>query len=178
MNMRKVGLIAVGGAIAVVLIVVLVAVLLRPSPTATTPTPAPTQPPVSASPSWNPSAGDAGDSEDLEHGPAEVQEANWGPVVDRFSRNFTRVDGGTKKWRQRLIGRASAPDVTPAVAKQLATVDVRRVPKGRYEHREILQSSAYNLAVGIQYSEGWGMVLYLQTDGVDWQIYAYDRWEQ
>lgn len=125
--------------------------------------------------SHNPSAGDAGEN----HGdvPAEAQEAAWGPVVDRFARNFTNTRGGADKWRQRLAGDPAQPDVTAAVVKQLDTVDVRNVPDGRYEGREVLKSSDYDLAVKVTYREGWAMVLYLVTDGTGWQVYAYDKWE-
>lgn len=161
---------AAGAAVIVVVLVMIANAILGPDQTGSNPpvTPGPT-------PSWNPSAGDAG--EDHEDGPAEVQEAAWGPVAEHFARNFPRTQGGAKKWRQRLIGPTTAPYVTGAVADQLQTVDIDRVPKGRYQRRETLETSAYNVAVGVQYKEGWGMVLYLQTDGVDWQIYAYDQWE-
>ena len=136
-----------------------------PTPAAPAPTPS----------SYNPSAGDAGEN----HGdvPAETQEAAWGPVADRFARNFTNTRGGAEKWRQRLAGDPAHPDVTTAVVKQLATVDVRNVPDGRYEGREVLKSSDYDLAVKVTYREGWAMVLYLVTDGTGWQVYAYDKWE-
>lgn len=153
-------------------------IALKPASTPAEVSPSPAQASAtSPSPSWNPSAGDAGD-EDLEHGPAEVQESRWSPVVDHFAQNFTRVDGGAKKWRQRLIGPDAAPYVTPAVAEQLETVDIRNVPQGHFESYEILESSSYSLAVGLHYKEGWGLVLYLVTDGVDWQINAYDKWER
>lgn len=140
------------------------------------PTPT-TNPSVSAPtpPGYNPSAGDAGDNPT--DAPAETQQAAWGPVADRFATNFTNTSGGATKWRKRLAGDPSRPDVTTAVAKQLATVDVRNVPDGRYESREVLKSSDYDLAVKITYNSGWAMVLYLITDGTHWQIYAYDKWE-
>lgn len=177
MRTRTAALLAAGGALAVALAVVLV-MALRPALPPAEVSPSPDQAsPASPSPSWNPSAGDAGD-EDLEHGPAEVHESRWSPVVDHFAQNFTRVDGGAKKWRQRLIGPDAAPYVTPAVAEQLETVDIRNVPQGHFESYEILESSSYSLAVGLHYKEGWGLVLYLVTDGVDWQINAYDKWER
>lgn len=54
---------------------------------------------------------------------------------------------------------------------------MRNVPEGRYESRELLKSSDYDLAIKVNYDTGWAMVLYLITDGTNWQIYAYDEWE-
>ncbi|MDN5762645.1 MAG: hypothetical protein L0H41_10060 [Microlunatus sp.] len=166
-------------AVIVALVIALIWTLIRiPSPT-TTPSAPPTMPaPTASTPSYNPSAGDAGDDEDHESGPAEVQEAAWGPVADSFATNFTNTTGGVKKWRQRLIGDPAKPDVTTEVAAQLETVDIRNVPDGHYESRETVKSSDYDLAVKVDYREGWAMVLYLITDGTNWQIYAYDKWEQ
>ena len=166
---------ALGALVAAALAVLLWAVL-RPAPV----TPAAPPPAVSAtatpSPSgYNPSAGDAGDNPT--DAPAETQQAAWGPVADRFARNFTNTRGGAEKWRKRLAGDPSRPDVTTAVAKQLATVDIRNVPDGRYDGREVLKSSDYDLAVKVIYDTGLAMVLYMITDGTNWQIYAYDKWE-
>lgn len=174
MSRRATVLIAVLAAIVAVLVAVLVWLLLTP-PVQVTPLTTPSAPAPSPT-SFNPSAGDAGD-EDHASGPAEVQEAAWGPVADRFAKNFTNTDGGKKAWRQRLIGDPAAPDVTTDVAKQLDTVDIRNVPDGRYDSREVLKSSDYDLAVKVTYREGWAMVLYLITDGTGWQVYAYDKWE-
>ena len=176
MTHRAIAALAALGALLVVALAALLWAFLRPAPV----TPAAPPPVVSASPtlspsSYNPSAGDAGDNPT--DAPAETQQAAWGPVADRFARNFTNTRGGAEKWRQRLVGDPTAPDVTTAVAKQLATVDVRNVPDGRYEGREILKSSDYDLAIKISYNTGWAMVLYLITDGSGWQIYAYDKWE-
>ena len=141
--------------------------------------PAPPSPEPSATvESYNPAAGDAGDDENHEDGPPEVQETAWAPAVDNFARNFTRTDGGAKKWRQRLIGSTTKPYVTAEVAKQLATVDIRNVPIGHYDGREIVKSSSYDFAVKVTYREGWAMILYLVTDGTAWQVYAYDKWEE
>lgn len=145
--------------------------------TQTQPEPAaspPTVPAVPTAASYNPDAGDAGEDENA---PPETQEAIWGPVVDNFGRHFTDTSGGHQKWRQRLIGPAARPYVTTEVADQLKTVDIRNVPDGRYTGHEVLKSSAYEIAVKIDYREGWAMVLYLITDGTNWQIYAYDKWE-
>jgi hypothetical protein len=160
MSNRAVVTIAALAATVAALLAVLLWTFLRPAPV--TPVTAPPTPAPTPS-SYNPSAGDAGEH----HGdvPAETQEAAWGPVVDRFARNFTSTRGGAEKWRQRLAGDPAQPDVTTAVVKQLATVDVRNVPDGRYEDREVLKSSDYDLAVKVTYREGWAMVLYLVTDG-------------
>jgi hypothetical protein len=139
------------------------------------PAPAPsTAPAVPQATSYNHDAGDAG--EDAE-APPETQEALWSPVVDNFGRNFTNTSGGTQKWRQRLIGPTATPYVTTEVADQLKTVDTRNVPDGRYTSHELLKSSPFEIAVKIDYREGWAMVLYLITDGTHWQIHAYDKWE-
>ena len=172
MSNRAVVIIAALAATVVALLAVLLWTFFRAAP-ATPVTEPPT--PVPTPSSYNPSAGDAGEN----HGdvPAETQEAAWGPVADRFARNFTNTRGGAEKWRQRLAGDPAHPDVTTAVVKQLATVDVRNVPDGRYEGREVLKSSDYDLAVKVTYREGWAMVLYLVTDGTHWQVFAYDKWE-
>jgi len=68
--------------------------------------------------------------------------------------------------------------VTEDVAAQLATVDVDNVPKGRYQAYEAVKTSAYDVAVRVDYREGWSMVLYLNTDGTNWQVYAYDKYEE
>lgn len=95
-----------------------------------------------------------------------------------FARNFTDTRGGAKQWRKRLVGDPKHPYVTTEVADQLATVDVRNVPDGHYDGRELADSSEYELAVKVTYREGWAMVLWLNTDGTAWQIFAYDRWEE
>ena len=135
-----------------------------------------TAPAVEQTTSYNPDAGDAGEGDEA---PPETQGALWAPVVDNFGRNFTNTKGGSQKWRQRLIGPSTtSPYVTTEVADQLKTVDTRNVPDGRYASHELLKSSAYQIAVKIDYDEGWAMVLYLITDGTNWQIYAYDKWEE
>lgn len=146
---------------------------------ATTPAPAPS--PVATATSYNPDATDAGDASeenDEGGGPPETQENAWAPAVDNFARNFTNTRGGAKQWRKRLIGNPQHPYVSTEVAEQLATVDVRKVPDGHYDSREIADSSEYELAVKVTYREGWAMILWLNTDGTAWTIYAYDRWEE
>lgn len=143
----------------------------------------PPPPPISSSvaPTFNPSAGDAGGGEQPHDDGAhdrEADQAAWQPVVEHFARNFTKTAGGSRKWRGRLTGDRTPPYVTDAVAKQLLTVDVRNVPKGRYSRFEIVRTSAYDISVKVNYREGWSMVLHLITDGTDWQVYSYDRWQQ
>lgn len=147
------------------------------------PQPAATAPPVSSSPdpTFNPSAGDASGGEQPHDDSAHDREADqeaWQPVVEHFARNFTKTAGGGQKWRKRLTGDQTPPYVTDAVAKQLLTIDIRNVPKGRYQGYEIVRTSAYDISVKINYREGWSMVLHLITDGTDWQVYSYDRWPQ
>lgn len=139
------------------------------SPTVASPTPTRT---------YNPDAGDAAEaSNENDQAPPETQEAAWAPAVDNFARNFTYTTGGAKKWRQRLIGDPRRPYVTTEVVEQLATVDIRNVPEGHYDSREIVTSSTYEIGVKVTYREGWAMVLYLITDGSRYQVYAYDEWE-
>ncbi len=143
-----------------------------------TPSPDPATSPTSATTeTYNPDATDA-DDENADGGPPETQEEAWAPVVENFAVNFTHTSGGEKTWQQRLIGDPAQPYVTTEVAEQLATVDVRNIPKGHYESHEIVESGPFNLAVGVYYDQGWAMLLWLNTDGKDWQIYAYDKWEQ
>ena len=139
----------------------------------TSPNPPAEPPPVSSSstePTFNPSAGDAGPSE-------QPQEA-WQPVVEHFARNFTNTAGGDQEWRNRLTGDRTPPYITDAVAEQLRTVDVRNVPQGTYDAYEIVRASAYDISAKVSYREGWSMQVQLITDGTDWQVYAYDRWQQ
>lgn len=173
MTTRQLALLAGLGAIALALIVTLAWTLTRNTAPAAT---APVSPaPSSSTPSINPDAGDAGEDENA---PPETQEALWGPVVDNFSRNFTNTRGGNDDWRDRLIGDPALPYVTTDVADQLKTVDVRRVPEGHYDSRELVKEGPYEIGVKVDYREGWAMVLYLITDGTNWQIYAYDKWEE
>ena len=175
MRTRTIAILAAAFALAVVATITVGTSLPRsqaqPEPAAT-PSTAPAVPQAT---SYNPDAGDAGEDDEA---PPETQEALWAPVVDNFGRNFTNTTGGTQKWRQRLIGPTTSPYVTTEVADQLKTVDTRNVPDGRYTSHELLKSSAYEIAVKIDYREGWAMVLYLITDGTNWQIYAYDKWEE
>ncbi len=175
MSTRKLGMLTT---VAAVLLAVAVAAAInlghrRPAvtPTGLAPTPEVMET------SYHADAPEADDEND-EAGPPETQEEAWAPVVDSFAENFTRTTGGKEKWRQRLIGDPKQPHVTTEVAKQLATVDIRNIPKGHYESREIVESGPFRLAVGVYYDEGWAMLLWLSTDGIRWEIDAYDEWLQ
>lgn len=170
MTPRYKTLIAALSALVVVLAAVLVWTLTQPAETPqASPTPSPT-------PTYVSSAGDAGD--DHASDPALDQEAAWKPVVEHFARSFTDTSGGARPWRTRITDGRTPPYVTEEVAKQLATVDVANVPKGRYQEYEAVKTSAYDVAVRVDYREGWSMVLYLNTDGTSWQVYAYDKYEE
>jgi hypothetical protein len=173
-RIRNFVLLCGGCALLIAIVTVLVAGLARPTePSAAGSTASsPAQTPMSR---YDPTAGDAARSD--EDQPAEVQENVWGPVVDSFARNFTNTAGGAGPWRERLIGNSARPNVTTAVSAQLHSVDVRNVPAGHYTGRQVLKSSAYELGIKVSYREGWAMVLYLNTDGSKWQIYAYDKLE-
>jgi len=100
----------------------------------------------------------------------------WEPVASGFGRAFSTVRRGdtTAVWRARL-----RPYVTVAVDKQLATVDVGNVPRGRFDGLDVLDSSDEQVSVQATYSPGWALVLYLNSDGHDhWKVYRYDRLEQ
>lgn len=177
MRIRYLAVIAALSALVVVLATGLVWLLLQPTstPSSTPPPSAVSSPSSTPAASYNPDAHDAG-GEDA-GAPADTQEALWGPVVDNFARNFTNTRGGSRQWRQRLIGPSNQPYVTAAVAEQLRTVDVRNVPPGHYEDRELVKTGPYEIGVKVTYREGWAQVLYLITDGTHWQVYAYDVWE-
>lgn len=176
MTTRALAVLAAAVAVLVAIATTLIWGLTRDTPPAVAPQPIPTVAAATPTPSYNPDAGDAAEQEGP--GPAETQEHAWGPVVDTFARNFTNAAGGTSKWRQRLTGTTTKPNVTTDVAAQLTTVDLRNIPTGHYSgQRQILNSGDYNVAVKVTYREGWALVLYLITDGTNWQIYAYDKWE-
>lgn len=103
-------------------------------------------------------------------------EQAWKPVVTNFGRNFTNTVGGNRAWRNRLIVDPANAYVTTAVAKQLATVEIDNVPAGHYDSYQPVKTTTLDVAVKVDYTEGWSMILYLNTDGTHWQIYAYDRY--
>lgn len=148
-----------------------------PTRPASSPTPTATPlPPAIAGPTSSGTAGEPHD--DHAEDPDVDNELTWKPVVTGFGRNFTNTTGGSEAWRKRLIGDPARPAVTNAVAKQLATVDTDNVPAGHYDSYETVKTSNLEVAVQVDYTEGWSMILYLNTDGINWQIYAYDRYEE
>lgn len=184
MNTRRIVLLATAG----LLIVVLVAFLttrLNSSDTATSPPSNPaaatptTLPPAVPGPTSSPGpSSSTGPADDHAEDPDVDNEQAWKPVVTNFGRQFTNTTGGNRPWRTRLVGDPNRPYVTDAVAKQLATVDVDNVPAGHYDSYQVVKTSTLEVAVKIDYHEGWSTILYLNTDGTTWQISAYDRYEQ
>ena len=122
-----------------------------------------------------PSPSSQGAGED-DHDAASDEKASWEPVVLGFAKNFATTSEETglssKQWRAGL-----APYVTAAVADQLAEVDLAKVPRGHYAGYEVLTPGSYQIAVKVTYREAWALVLYLISDGKQWRISAYDRWE-
>jgi hypothetical protein len=175
MTTRALAVLAAAVAVLVAIATITIWTLIRDTPPSAGHPHSRTVAAATPTPSYNPEAGDAAEQEGP--GPAETQEDAWGPVVDAFARNFTNTTGGTSKWRQRLTGTTTRPNVTTEVAAQLTTVDLRNVPAGHYSGRQILKSGDYDVAVKVTYREGWALVLYLITNGSTWQVYAYDRWQ-
>jgi hypothetical protein len=98
----------------------------------------------------------------------------WEPVASGFGHAFTTTKGKTAgEWRSSL-----SPYVTDKVRDQLATVDVRNVPKGVYVNIEPAEYGDDKVAVFVHYDSDLTLVTYLILDGTDWRIYAYDRWEE
>ena len=156
------------GILIALLAITIVLLVIRPgSPAAQPPAPPPTS---SASPSIDPDAGDY----EHDHDTANDEKPQWEPVVLGFAKNFTNTgDKNAKQWRNRL-----APFVAPAVRDQLAGVDITRVPKGAYDSYEILTPGSYQIAAKVTYREGWALVLYVTSDGREWRLTGYDRWEE
>ena len=157
------------GILVTLLVVTIPVLLVRPSTPAAQQPVGPPPAVSSASPSIDPDAGDY----EHDHDTAEEEKPQWEPVVLGFAENFTNTTGGARPWQARLT-----PFVATAVRDQLADVDVSKVPVGRYESYEVLTPGSYQLAIKISYREGWALVLYATSDGHDWKITNYDRWEQ
>jgi hypothetical protein len=99
--------------------------------------------------------------------------SQWTPVATGFGRAFTATEGKTAaEWRASL-----APFVTKKVRDQLATIDVRNVPKGTFTGIEPADYGEDKVAVFLHHDSGLTLVAYLIMDGASWRIYAYDRWE-
>ena len=105
---------------------------------------------------------------------SEQARRQWEPVVEGFGRGFVDTrDATADSWQKKL-----RPYVTKAVARQLATVDLRNVPRGHYDGFEALTFEEDQVVARIDYREGWSTAAYLIFDGATWHIYAYDRWEE
>ena len=59
-------------------------------------------------------------------------------------------------------------------------MDPAAVPAGRCAGYQVLEHADVRLVVLISYREGWSIVLWVICDGAgrDWQIEAYDRYEE
>lgn len=181
MTTRRAVLLSTAALIAVCLTTFLITRSTQTGPDATSSST--TQPTTSLPPAIpGPTSSSNSDADDPAHDHAEDPDVDneqvWKPVVTSFGRNFTNTAGGNGPWRNRLIGDPAQPNVTTAVAKQLATVDLANVPAGHYDAYQPVKTSTLDVAVKVDYTEGWSMVLYLNTDGTNWQIYAYDRYEE
>ena len=159
----------------------------RRTPTAAgSPSTAPTAPPIpdEAGPGENhndldpyasPSAGEDAPANTQPPGDTTQARAAWEPVVEGFGRRFPDTGRSAQAWRKSLY-----PFTTRAVQRQLATVDPAAVPAGRYADYQVLEHGDVRVAVLIRYREGWSIVLWVISDGAgsDWQIEAYDRYEE
>lgn len=97
----------------------------------------------------------------------------WQPIVTGFGRGFTTTKGKTAgQWRAALT-----PYVTDTVREQLGTVDLRKVPNGRFTSIEPAEYGDDKVAVFLHYDTGLTLVAYLILDQTSWRVYAYDRWE-
>lgn len=179
------------GAVAAALAVALVVVLLhRPQPQAgtaggpvgaapsttsarSTPSPQTTDNEASQLPSSEVDAHDASPGA-TPYSQTDEARHQWEPVASGFGRAFTTTKGKTAgQWRVSL-----APYVTDKVRDQLATVDLRSVPKGAYVNIEPAEYGDDKVAVFVHYDSDLTLVTYLILDGTNWRIYAYDRWEE
>lgn len=146
-------------------------VVTRTLPPTNTPTSTVVSEPISEG--VNPDAGDASPDQTPHSQPDETRR-QWEPVVLGFARNFVRTDASDNRaWAARL-----APLTTAAVQNQLAEVDPRNIPAGRYLDSQLLSSDGDQLVVKVIYTEGWALALYLIDDGEDWHVYQYDRYEE
>lgn len=180
------------GAIAAALAVALAVVLLhRPDPQAGVEGPVSTAPTTSSVPTPSMPSPQVTDSQASQLPSSEVdahdaspgatpyshtREARneWEPVASGFGRAFTTTkDKSAREWRASL-----APYVTDKVREQLATVELRNVPKGAFADIEPAEYGDDKVAVFVHYDSGLTLVTYLILDGTDWRIYAYDRWEE
>jgi hypothetical protein len=170
---RYVAMFLAGMLVTAVIALAVVMVWRTTSPAAQSPAQTSVAPPPSSSPpspSIDPNAGDY----EHDHDTVEDERPQWEPAVLGFAKNFTTTNGrDAAKWRERLT-----PYVAPAVRDQLAEVDPEKVTEGRYRSYELLETGNYQIAAKITYREGWALVLYVTSDGHDWRVTAYDKWEQ
>lgn len=188
-------------AVAGLVVAVLVGLVLRFWPVVTADEPLPETPPPVASASPTPSlpsgpptpvpapepTGEGGDPEPgVTAGPGDASpgatpfsateqaRARWEPVVVGFAKNFPRTEGqDAASWRAGL-----KPYATSAVQQDLATVDLAEVPVGTYASYEVLEYEETQLAARVTYAEGFSLVLYVISEGNDWRVYQYDRYEE
>jgi hypothetical protein len=162
-----------GMLVAAVIVTAVVTVWRQSSPAAQPPAQTPVAPPPSSSPpspSIDPNAGDY----EHDHDTVEDEKPQWEPAVLGFAKNFTNTNGrSAAKWRDRL-----SPYVAPAVRDQLVDVYPSKVPAGRYDSYELLETGNYQIAAKINYREGWSLVLYVTSDGRGWKVTAYDKFEE
>lgn len=159
-----------------------------PPVTTTSPSPsAPLSPTAAPSPTGVEPTGEGGDPEPgatadpgdaspgaTPYSATEEARIRWEPVVVGFAENFTRTEGSdAATWRTGL-----KPFTTAAVQKQLATVDLENVPAGTYESYEVVEHGETQLAARVTYQEGFSLVLYVISEGDDWRVFQYDRYEE
>jgi hypothetical protein len=162
-----------GVLVTAVIVMAVVMMWRQTSPAAQPPAQTPAAPPASSSspsPSIDSNAGDY----EHDHDTAADEKPQWEPAVLGFAKNFTTTNGrSAAQWRDRL-----SPYVAPAIRDQLADVDPEKVPAGKYDSYELLETGNYQIAAKITYREGWALVLYVTSDGHGWRVTAYDKWEQ
>jgi hypothetical protein len=95
-------------------------------------------------------------------------------VVRGFGGTFTQTRWPRQKWRAAL-----APYAEAAVRADLSSYDRKQIPDQRYAGYDVLDATDSDLAIQVNYSDGWALVLYLHTaDQQHWLVHAYDRLEQ
>ena len=98
----------------------------------------------------------------------------WEPTVRGFGGAFTRTHWPRPKWQAAL-----APYADAVVRTDLRSYDRKPVPDQRYAGYDVLDAQDSDLAIQVNYADGWAMVLYLHTaDQEHWLVHAYDRLEE
>lgn len=140
---------------------VVTSVLASPAAASATPT---------ASDAPSPSGSASGDPSSL----TAESRRRWEPTVRGFGGTFTQTRWPRQKWRAALASYADA-----GVRADLGSYDRKQIPDQRYTGYDVLDAQDADLAVQVNYSDGWAMVLYLHTvDQQHWLVHAYDRLEQ